>query len=287
MTITDLIILQAINGFVWGWILALISIGLTLIFGQLEIVNVAHGALYTIGAVSAYYCFTWFGGWWWSLIISPLILALLGWVIYSTTFRFAIGRGVIATLIIAYGILFILEQGTMLLFGGIPRTIPNPIDYSLPLLGGKYPFYRIFTAVCSFFVILGLMIFLKKTRLGLWIRATRQDHETALSMGIPIHKVYATTLCLGSAMAGLGGALAAPITSVIFTMGHNILIDAFIVVIMAGFGSIPGTVIAALIIEMLIGISAVYFNPVMAKVIAMGVIVIILFIRPEGIFGEE
>lgn len=131
------------------------------------------------------------------------------------------------------------------------------------------------------------MIFLKKTRLGLWIRATRQDHETALSMGIPIHKVYATTLCLGSAMAGLGGALAAPITSVIFTMGHNILIDAFIVVIMAGFGSIPGTVIAALIIEMLIGISAVYFNPVMAKVIAMGVIVIILFIRPEGIFGEE
>lgn len=127
MTITDLIILQAINGFVWGWILALISIGLTLIFGQLEIVNVAHGALYTIGAVSAYYCFTWFGGWWWSLIISPLILALLGWVIYSTTFRFAIGRGVIATLIIAYGILFILEQGTMLLLEESPEPFPTQL----------------------------------------------------------------------------------------------------------------------------------------------------------------
>jgi branched-chain amino acid transport system permease protein len=130
------------------------------------------------------------------------------------------------------------------------------------------------------------MTFMKKTRYGLWIRATTQDHETAMNMGIPIQAVYAVTFCLGSALAGLGGVLAAPIASVRFNMGGDILIDAFIVVIMAGFGSIAGTVAAALIIETVIGISAAFVNPVMAKIIGMCIMLIALFIRPEGIFGE-
>ena len=282
-----LIISQAVNGFVWGWILALISIGLTLIFGQLTIVNVAHGVLYTIGAVGAYYCFIWLGGWGWSLILSPLFLALLGLGIYNSTIRFAIGREPITTVIITSGVLFILEQSILLLYGGIPRTIPNPMDYGIPFIGGTYPVYRVFCAAFSFLIILLLMIFLRKTRLGLWIRATRQDYETAMNMGIPIQRVYTITFCLGASMAALGGALAAPISSVAFNMGHNIIIDAFIVVIMAGFGSIIGTVIASLIIEMVIGISAAFVNPVLAKVIGMAIMLVALFIRPEGIFGEE
>jgi branched-chain amino acid transport system permease protein len=283
----ELLISQAVNGFVWGWILALISIGLTLIFGQLGIINVAHGMLYTLGAVGAYYCFAWLGGWWWSLLLSPIFLAVLGYILYQTTVRFALGRDPIVTVIITYGILFILEQTTFLLYGGIPRTVPNPIDYGIPFMGSTYPLYRVFCAIFSFLVIAGLMIFLKKTRFGLWIRATKQDYETALNMGIPVHTVYLTTFCLGAALAAIGGVLAAPISSVNFNMGNNIIIDAFIVVIMAGFGSIPGTVIAALIIEIVIGISAAFVNPVMAKVIGLGVMLVALFIRPEGIFGED
>jgi branched-chain amino acid transport system permease protein len=283
----ELLISQAANGFVWGWILALISIGLTLIFGQMGIINVAHGVLYTLGAVGAYYCFTWLGGWGWSLILSPVFLALLGFILYNATIRFALGREPIVTVIITYGILFILEQSTFLLYGGIPRTVPNPIDYGIPFLGGTYPVYRVFCAAFSFVVIAALMIFLKSTRFGLWIRATKQDYETALNMGIPIRTVYLTTFCLGAALASIGGVLAAPISSVNFNMGNNIIIDAFIVVIMAGFGSIPGTVVAALIIEIVIGISAAFVNPVLAKVIGLGVMLVALFIRPEGIFGED
>jgi|Deesub1362B_J571_1020462.scaffolds.fasta_scaffold02477_2 branched-chain amino acid transport system permease protein len=282
----DLILSQMINGFVWGWILALIAIGLTLIFGQLEIVNVAHGALYTIGAVGAYYCSTYLGHWGWAVPLSPLFLALLGLIIYLTTIRFSLGKEVIVTVIITYGLLFILEQGTLLIYGGVPRMIPNPIPYSIPFIGGRYPVYRIFCAAFSAAVIVALMVFLKKTRYGLWIRATRQDYETALNMGIPVQRVYAFVFCLGSALAGLGGVLAAPISSVTFNMGNNIIIDAFIVVIMAGFGSIIGTVVASLIIAMIIGVSAAFVNPVLAKVIGMAVMAAVLFVRPEGLFGE-
>jgi branched-chain amino acid transport system permease protein len=283
----ELIISQVVNGLVWGLILALISIGLTLIYGQLEIVNVAHGALYTVGAVSAYYAFAWLGGWVFSLILSPLVLALLGLIIYLTTIRFALGKPPIITVIITYGILFIVEQTVFLTYGGVPRSIPTPIDYNIPFIGGDYPIYRVFCAVFSGLVIFGLMVFLKRTRYGLWTRATRQDYETAMNMGIPVRRVYAFVFCLGSALAGLGGALAAPISSVTFTMGNSIIIDAFIVVIMAGFGSVIGTLVASLVIEVVIGVSAAFVNPVMAKVIGMALMVVVLFIRPEGLFGEE
>jgi branched-chain amino acid transport system permease protein len=283
----ELVISQVVNGLVWGMILALISIGLTLIYGQLEIVNVAHGALYTVGAVVAYYCFADLGGWAVSIVLSPIALVLLGLLIYGTTIRFSQGKPPIVTVIITYGLLFILEQTIFLTYGGVPRSIPNPIPYNIPFIGGNYPVYRIFCAVFSGMVLVALMVFLKRTRYGLWIRATRQDHETAMNMGIPVSRVYALVFCLGSALAGLGGVLAAPITSVTFNMGHAILIDAFIVVIMAGFGSIIGTVVASLIIEVVIGVSAAFVNPVMARVIGMALMVTVLFIRPEGLFGEE
>lgn len=283
----DLLLAQLANGFIWGWILALISIGLTLIYGQLEIVNVAHGVLYTLGAVASYYCVESLGGWGTSIIVAPLALALVGLVIYMTTIHFSLGRSPIVTVIISYGLIFIIEQGVILTFGGNPRMIPPPIPYTIPFFNGNYPLYRILAAVFSGLVIWGLLAFIRGTRYGLWIRAANQDPETAENMGIPTRKVFAGVFCLGSALAGLGGALAAPMVSVSFDMGHNIIIEAFIVVIMAGFGSIRGTVAASLIISMLMGLAAAFVDPVMAKVIAMAVLVVVLFIRPQGLFREK
>ncbi|MEW6267194.1 MAG: branched-chain amino acid ABC transporter permease [Thermodesulfobacteriota bacterium] len=283
----ELIISQIINGFVWGWILALIAIGLTLIFGQLQIVNIAHGALYTLGAVGAYYCFHRLGSWGWSLVVAPLALTVIGLLIYVTTLRFTVGKPPIVTVIITFGLMFILDQTIMLTYGGVPRMIPNPIPYNFDLGTGQYPGYRVFCAFFSFLVIGGLIVFLNKTRYGLWIRATNQDHETAMAMGIPVQRVFGFVFCLGSALAGLGGVLASPIVSVSFNMGHNIGVDAFIVVIMAGFGSIIGTVAASLIIAIITGVAAAFVDPVMAKVIGMAVMVTVLFFRPEGLFGEQ
>lgn len=280
----NIIALSLANGAVWACILAMVSIGLTLIYGQLEVINIAHGAMYAIGAVTAYYVSSYFGSWAYSLILSPLVMAVIAIAIYMSCLRYRIvGYPIAVTLIICYGIMFILEQLTLLIFGGAPRTIPDPLPYQVPLFGGTYSAYRLFAALFSLAVIGGLIVFMKKTKLGLWIRATNQDHDTANAMGVPIARVYTLTFILGSMLAALGGALAAPITSVTAHMGSEIIIDAFIVVIVAGFGSIPGTIIAALILSLSSGFFSVLVNPVLAKGISLAIMIAILELKPEGI----
>ena len=278
------IALSLVNGVVWGCILAMVSMGLTLIYGQLEIINIAHGAMYAIGAVTAFYVSTLLGSWAYSLLISPLVMAAIAMAIYGSSLRYRIvGYPVAVTLIISYGFMFILEQLTLLIFGGAPRCIPNPLPYEVGLFGGKYPIYRIFAAAFSLAVIGALLAFLGKTKLGLWIRATNQDHDTASAMGVPVPTVYMFTFILGSILAALGGTLVAPMTSITHNMGAEIIIDSFIVVIVAGFGSIPGTIVAALILSLTTGFFSVIMDPVLAKGISLAVMIGILYLKPEGI----
>lgn len=278
------ITLSLMNGVVWGCILAMVSVGLTLIYGQLEIINIAHGAMYAIGAVTAFYVSTLLGSWAYSLLISPLVMAAIAIAIYGSSLRYRIvGYPVAVTLIISYGFMFILEQLTLLIFGGAPRCIPNPLPYEVGLFGGKYPIYRIFAAAFSLAVIGALLAFLGKTKLGLWIRATNQDHDTASAMGVPVPTVYMFTFILGSILAALGGTLVAPMTSITHNMGAEIIIDSFIVVIVAGFGSIPGTIVAALILSLTTGFFSVIMDPVLAKGISLAVMIGILYLKPEGI----
>jgi branched-chain amino acid transport system permease protein len=276
--------LSLVNGAVWACVLAMVSLGLTLIYGQLEIINIAHGAMYAIGAVTAYYVATYLGSWGYSLVISPIVMGIIATIIYLSSLRYrVVGYPIAVTLIIAYGVMFVLEQLTLLVYGGAPRCIPNPLPYQVPLFGGSYPVYRIFAAVFSLATIGAVITFLDKTRLGLWIRATNQDNDTASAMGVPVPSVYMFTFVLGSVLAALGGTLVAPMTSVTHNMGAEIIIDAFIVVIVAGFGSIPGTIIAALILSVSTGFLSVIMDPVLAKGISLGIMIIILYLKPEGI----
>lgn len=278
--------ISLVNAVVWACILAMVSLGLTLIYGQLEIINITHGAMYAIGAVTAFYVTIFLGNWAYSLLITPLIMAIIAMVIYNSSLRFRIpaaGYPLWVSLIIAYGFMFILEQLTLLIYGGAPRCIASPIAYTVPLFGVTYPAYRIFAAAASLAIIGGLVVFLRKTRLGLWIRAATQDHDTASAMGVPVPQVYMLIFILGSILAGLGGTLVAPMTSITHNMGAEIIIDAFIVVIIAGFGSIPGTVLAALILSLVCGFFSVVTNPVLAKGIGLGVMIVILYIKPTGL----
>ena len=278
------IALSILNGAVWACILAMVSIGLTLIYGQLGIINIAHGAMYAVGAVTAYYVTSFLGSWWYSLLISPLLMAAIAVVVYYSCLKYRIvGYPVAVTLIICYGVMFVVEQVTLLIFGGAPRLVPNPLPYSVPLFGGTYPLYRIFAALFSLTVIGLLVAFMNKTKLGLWIRATNQDHDTASAMGVPVPLVYLLTFILGLMLAALGGTLVAPLTSITANMGSEIIIDAFIVVIVAGFGSIPGTILAALILSISSGLFSVIVDPVIAKGISLAVMIGILFWKPEGI----
>lgn len=275
--------MSVLNGAVWACILAMVSIGLTLIYGQLEIINIAHGAMYAVGAVTAFYVSAW-SSWWYSLFISPLCMAVIAVAIYYSCLKYRIvGYPMAVTLIISYGVMFVLEQLILLIFGGAPRLVADPLPYNIPLLGRTYPLYRVFAALLSLAVIALLVAFMNKTRLGLWIRATNQDHDTARAMGVPVPGVYLLTFVLGSVLAALGGALVAPITSITPGMGSEIIIDAFIVVIVAGFGSIPGTIVAALILSISSGFFSVIVNPVIAKGISLAVMIGILYWKPEGI----
>lgn len=280
----SMIILSLVNGVVWACILAMVSLGLTLIYGQLEIINIAHGAMYAIGAITAFYASAYLGSWGYGLMLSPIVMAIIATIIYMTTLRHRlVGYSPTVSLIICYGLMFILEQITLLVYGGAPQLVPNPLPYEVMLLGASYPVYRVFAAILSLAIIALLILFLQKTRLGLWIRATNQDHDTASALGVPVSRVYMMTFILGSVLAALGGTLVAPMTSITHTMGHEILVDAFIVVIVAGFGSIPGTIIAALILSISVGVFSVITNPILAKGISLGFMILILYWKPEGI----
>jgi branched-chain amino acid transport system permease protein len=277
-----------INGLTWSCILAMVSLGLTLIYGQLNVINIAHGAMYTIGAVTAFYATSYLGSWWYSLVGSCIVMAVIASIIYMTTLKFRIiGHPIAVTLIICYGVMFILEQLTLLVFGGAPRLLPNPLPYSISFLGIQYPVYRIFAAVFSLAVIGCLILFLQKTRMGVWIRSTNQDQDTASAMGVPVSRVYLMTFVLGSILAALGGTLVAPMTSITHSMGAEVIIDAFIVVIVAGFGSIPGTIISALILTLSSGIFSVIMNPTLAKSVSLAIMILILYIKPEGIVSQK
>lgn len=279
------VFLQVLNGFVWGWILALISLGLSLIFGLLQIINIAHGTLYMLGAVFSWYLLQWTGSFWVTLIGAPLLVGLLGMVLERTLLR-PVEKNPVMTIIATFALLLIFQQTVLLTFGGSARRIPEPFGFQVSLGQFGYSGYRLVVAGIAVVVLAGVWIFLHKTRAGLWIRAVKQDKEMALALGIPVSTVYTLTFGLGACLAALSGVLAAPIVAVDFRMGIDIIISAFIVVIIGGVGSLKGSVISALLVGELIGIASIFLAPTMAQVVALLVMAVILLFRPHGLFQE-
>ncbi len=274
-----------LNAVVWGMIMALIALGLNMIFGLLHIINMAHGALYMLGAVVAWYLIEATGNFWIALIVAPLCVAVVGIVMERGLLR-SIEDKPITTIICTFGIMLAIQQLVLTIFGGSPRRIAPPIPYRFPLFQLQYPMMRVVIAIISVVVMAGLWFFLKKTKYGLWMRAVVQDREMGIALGIPVSKVYMWTFILGSALAAFSGVLAAPIVSVDFMMGREVLIMAFIIVIVGGMGNLEGSVIAAIMISLIQGIGALFVPPSIATVFALAFMIIVLLIRPQGLFGE-
>jgi branched-chain amino acid transport system permease protein len=274
-----------LNAVVWGLIMALIALGLNMIFGLLHIINMAHGALYMLGAVVAWYLIELTGNFWIALVVAPLCVGIVGIAMERGLLR-KIEDKPITTIICTFGIMLAIQQLVLMIFGGSPRRISAPIPYRFPLFQLEYPLMRIVIAFISILVMVGLWFFLRKTKYGLWMRAVVQDREMAIALGIPVNKVYMWTFVLGSALAAFSGVLAAPIVSVEFMMGREVLIMAFIIVIVGGMGNLEGSVIAAIMISMIQGIGALYVPPAIATVFALAFMIIVLLFRPQGLFGE-
>jgi branched-chain amino acid transport system permease protein len=283
--IVSTILFLFINGLIWGLIVALIALGLTLIFGVMGIVNMAHGDIYMAGAVLSFYVVGMFGNFWLSLILVPVIVILFAAPLERLVLRPYEGYHS-TSMIATVGISFIIQQIALGIYGGIPKKISNPWPMSFNFLGVDYPGYRFLVAFISILILAGLWLFLYRTSYGILVRASMQDREMASAMGIDVNKILITTFVLGCVLAAVGGVLAAPIYQVFYLMGHDVILLSFIVVIIGGLGSLKGTLIAALALCSIEGVMASFLSPVQAKAAIFIIMIVVLMRRPRGLFAE-
>src|ERR1700682_535692 len=234
------LLLLAMNGLIWGLIIALIALGLAVIFGLLDIINLAHGDFFMIGTVLAWTTLQATGSFWPAFIVAPLIGFILGALIQRVVIQ-PIHNVAALSIVATFGLSLILQESVRLTFGPTPRRLLSPIQGTIPLFGIDYELYRLFAAAIAVLALVGFFLFLHRTKLGTWMRAVRHDRDTAIAMGIPAQRVYVLTFAIGFALAAVGGVVAAPITTVEFRGGVDILPFCFMAVIMGGLGHPPGT----------------------------------------------
>lgn len=283
--IVSTVLFLLINGLIWGLIISLIALGLSLIFGVMGIVNMAHGDIYMAGAVLSFYVGAYFGNFWLSLIFVPILVILISVPMERFVLRPYEGYHS-SSMIATVGISFIIQQVALATYGGIPKKIMNPWPISFNLLGVDYPGYRVLVAGISILILMGLWLFLYRTSYGILVRASMQDREMANAMGIDVNKVLVTTFAMGSVLAAVGGVLAAPINQVFYLMGHDVILLSFIVVIIGGLGSLKGTLIAALSLCSLEAVLAAFLSPTQARAAIFVIMVVILMFRPRGLFTD-
>jgi branched-chain amino acid transport system permease protein len=280
---TDTLLLLALNGLIWGLIIALIALGLSVIFGLLDIINIAHGDFFMVGTVLAWAAFETTGNFWVGFLVVPLLCFVLGALIQRIVIQPI--RGAAALSIVAtFGLSLILQEVVRMTFGATPRRMLPPIQGTIPLFGIEYELYRVFAAAISFAALAGFFLFLKHTKIGTWMRAVRHDRDTATAMGIPAQLVYVVTFAIGFALAGVGGVVAAPITTVDFRGGVDLLPVCFIAVIIGGLGNLPGTAAAAILLALFEGLIQSVATPTAARIASLVLMSAVLLLRPQGLF---
>ena len=299
------LMLASLEGAVISAILVLTAMGLSIVFGVMRVVNVAHGEFFMLGAVLAWYITSLLGGhpaigFGAALIVAPLLVGCLAAFADRVVLKrvnYDPDRTIVATI----GMLYIIQQTTLMTFGPEARPIEAPFNHRLSLpwfefgengFAMTWPWglsttsYKLFVIAAAVVVLIALWLFLTRTKIGLIMRATQQDSEMAQAFGVPVGSVYSWVFGLGAGLAALGAVLVVPIQQAHYLMGHDPLLLAFIVVIIGGLGSLPGTVIAALLIGMSDGIISVFFSPTLAKIIATFLVAMVLVFRPQGLLGK-
>ncbi len=279
---------QVFNGIMLGSTYAIVALGLTLVFGILHIPNFAHGHLYMLGAYIGFFLMTLYGfGFWTALIASMIILALVGIIVERFVYRPLQNRPVINSFISAVGALMILETGVIVLWGPQGRRIPNPYPGIVDLLGITMTWQRLLVILVAIVLIILLQMFIKKTTVGTTIEAVAQNREGAMLVGINVNWVFSLTFAISTATAAAAACLVAPIFMISPTMGALLGMKAFVIVILGGLGSIPGAILGGYILGLLEAIGGGYLSAAYKDVYAFGALILILSIRPTGLFGRE
>jgi len=279
---------QIFNGIMLGSTYAIVALGLTLVFGILHIPNFAHGHLYMLGAYISFFLMTLYGfGFWTALISSMVILGLIGMLIERVVYRPLQGRPHINSFISAVGALIILETSVIVFWGPQGRRIPNPYPDIVELLGITMSYQRLLVIVAAIVLIILLQLFIKKTTPGTTIEAVAQNREGAMLVGINVNWVSSLTFAISTATAAAAASLVAPIFMISPTMGALLGMKAFVIVILGGLGSIPGAIVGGYILGILEAIGGGYLSAAYKDVYAFGALILILSIRPTGLFGKE
>ena len=299
------LILASIEGAVISAILVLTAMGLSIVFGVMRVVNVAHGEFFMLGAVFAWAVSTTISGhavfgFFAALLLVPVLVGCIAAGVDQLILKridYDVDRTIVATI----GVLYIVQQSTLMLYGPEARPVEPPFNTRLALpwfefdadgfqmiwpWGLSVTTYKLFVVFAAISVLGVLWFVLTRTRIGLIMRATQQDREMAQAFGVPVNSVYSWVFGLGAGLAALGAVLVVPIQQAHYLMGGDPLLLAFIVVIIGGLGSLPGTVIAAVLIGMSDGIISVFFSPTLAKIIATFLVAMVLVFRPQGLMGR-
>ena len=286
MLLSDLLA-QALNGLSYGVLLFLLSVGLTLIFGMLDVVNLAHGSFYMLGAYAGLATIAATGSFWLALLAAPLAVGLIGALMERTVLRPLYRRPTLDQVLLTFGFIYVFEDVVKWIWGGSIRSIapPDVFARSVNLFGGAFPSYRLFVIAFGLVVAGLLWLLLERTRLGAVIRAGVYDAEMAAGMGINIHRVFTGVFAFGAALGGLSGVIAGPIQSAQPPMGATILVPALIVVVVGGLGSLKGSLVGSL----LIGQAEVWgkvWLPDVSMAIIYVVMAAVVLLRPQGLFGR-
>lgn len=278
-----------LDGLSWGVMLVLIAVGLTLIFGFLEVVNFAHGAFYMLGAYLVFTTVDAVGSFWLGLVVTIVAVGLLGGITEMVLLRTTYDLSPITQLLILIGFGLVIEGSVILIWGDRGKSVstPNLFADSVQFMGITYPEYRIFQLVFGTLIVGLLWVFLQRSTIGLAIRASLVDKTMARSLGYDIPRIYTIVFAGGVAIAALAGGLMVPIRGIHPGTGATVLLQAFIVVVVGGLGSFRGTVVAGLFIGVTDVLVARYISFQLSGVTVIFILLIILVIRPRGLFGEE
>lgn len=279
---------QMINGLSIGVAVVLMALGLTIIFGLLDVINMAHGEFYAIGAYLAVVLLGLGLSFWAAIALAPLIMAVLGYVteralvqrVFHSRDRHTL------TLLLTFGVAVVLEDLLKIVFGANPVRVESPITGATEMVGLFFPNYRLFVMLFGGALIAAVWLLVFRTSAGAVVRAAAFDRQMSASLGVPVARVYAATFAFGAALAGIAGVLLAPIYSVFPTMGRDFVLIAFSVVIIGGMGSIKGAVLAGLLLTQVQSLSSLYISPVWSDPLLFGIMVLVLMWRPQGLFGK-
>ena len=287
-SIWSTLVIQILHGLAYGMLLFLVSSGLTLVFGMMSVLNLAHASFYMLGAYFSYQMLKWIGNFWIGLLICPILVAMLGILMERFLLRRVHAGGHVQEFVLTAGIAFVIMESVKWIWGTEPLPVPIPavLSGSVMVMGSVYPVYRLFILFFSI-GILGLMAYiLLKTRLGITVRAAVSDRDMVSALGTNTPFVFMLVMGIGTWLAGVAGVIAGPFISTYPGMAGEILVDCFVVTVTGGLGSLMGAVLASFIIGQ-ISSFGILLIPRFAIVFAFLLMAIVLIIKPSGLFGEK